>query len=161
MRSLRTFPDINVVKAFDIDSDRLDAFCRYWGVPRASSLDDVLDGSSKRVDLVLNLTNPASHYSVSKRCLEAGKPVYSEKPLATSMSEAIGLRALAKAKGLIIASAPCSVLGKAAQTAWRALRDGEIGRPRLVYAELDDDFIPQSPYKKWISEIRCAVAVSR
>jgi predicted dehydrogenase len=27
-----------------------------------------------------------------------------------------------------------------------------MGIPRLVYAELDDDFIPQSPYKSWISE---------
>ena len=151
MRSLKTFPNINVVTAFDTDSVRLDAFCRYWGVPQASSLDDAL-GSSEAVDLVLNLTNPASHYAVSKRCLEAGKPVYSEKPLATSMPEAIDLHATAKAKVLILASAPCSVLGKAAQTAWLALRSGEIGTPLLVYAELDDDFVPQAPYKKWISE---------
>ena len=152
MRSFKTFPSINVVKAFDTDTDRLDAFCRYWKVPQASSLDDAFDGGSGIVDLVLNLTNPASHYSVSKHCLEAGKPVYSEKPLATSMREAFDLHALAKTKGLIIASAPCSVLGKAAQTVWRALRDGEIGKPLLVYAELDDDFVSQAPYKKWISE---------
>jgi predicted dehydrogenase len=27
-----------------------------------------------------------------------------------------------------------------------------IGQPLLVYAELDDDFITQAPYKKWMSE---------
>ena len=32
------------------------------------------------------VTNPRSHFSVSKACLEAGKHVYSEKPLAMSFS---------------------------------------------------------------------------
>jgi len=152
MRSFKTFPSINVVKAFDIDRDRLNAFCRYWGVLPASSLEDAIAGSSRKVDLVLNLTNPSTHYSVSRLCLEADRPVYSEKPLATSMREAFDLHALARTKRLVIASAPCSFLGRAAQTACRALRDGEIGKPLLVYAELDDDFVSQAPYKKWISE---------
>jgi predicted dehydrogenase len=37
---------------------------------------------------MLNLANPHSHYEVSKRCLEAGRHVYSEKPLATDFAEA-------------------------------------------------------------------------
>ena len=44
------------------------------------------------------------------------------------------------------------MLGQAAQTLWLALRQHEIGGVRLVYAELDDDFVPQAPYKKWMSE---------
>jgi predicted dehydrogenase len=151
MRSLKTFPDISVTTAFDSDRGRLEAFCRYWRVPAADSLDDLLDSSAK-VDLVLNLTNPRSHFSVSHRCLEAGRPVYSEKPLATEMPEAFELYSFAKKKGLMIASAPCSVLGKTAQTAWLALRNGKVGRPLLVYAELDDGFVPQAPYRKWVSE---------
>lgn len=152
MRSLKTYPDIKVVKAFDVDKDRLGAFCSYWGVVAANSLDDALDGGAANVDLVLNLTNPHAHFSVSRHCIEAGKPVYSEKPLATSMDQAFELHALAAARGLVIASAPCSVLGKAAQTAWLAVRNGEVGKPLLVYAELDDDFVPQAPYQKWFSE---------
>jgi predicted dehydrogenase len=52
---------------------------------------------------------------------------------------------------LLLASAPCNVLGEAAQTLWLALRKNAIGRVRLVYAELDDDFLLQAPYKKWTS----------
>jgi predicted dehydrogenase len=151
MRSLKTFPAMKVVKAFDSNRNRLKAFCSYWGVPAAETLDDLLDDTTA-IDLVLNLTNPRAHYSVSKRCLEAGKPVYSEKPLATEMAQAFDLHATAKAKGLVIASAPCSILGKAAQTLWLALRKGQIGKPLLVYGELDDDFVSQAPYKKWVSE---------
>ena len=93
----------------------------------------------------MNLTNPASHFEVSRACLEAGKHVYSEKPLATNMDDARALCALAESKGLMLASAPCSVLGEAAQTLWLALRRNEIGKVRLVYAELDDDFVPRRP----------------
>ena len=89
---------------------------------------------------------------MSRACLEAGKHVYSEKPLATDMGEARALCALAESKGVMLASAPCSVLGEAAQTLWLALRRNEIGKVRLVYAELDDDFVSQAPYRKWVSK---------
>ncbi|WP_156362628.1 Gfo/Idh/MocA family protein [Rubellimicrobium mesophilum] len=152
MRSLRAYPDITVAKAYDTNEARLGAFSSYWNVPAATSLDDALNDRAGSVDLVLNLTNPHSHFAVSKHCLEAGRSVYSEKPLATTLDQALDLHALAKAKALLITSAPCSVLGKAAQTAWLALRNGEIGKPLLVYAELDDDFVPLAPYERWKSE---------
>jgi predicted dehydrogenase len=149
MRSLMTFPWITVVKAYDINKGRLATFCGYWKVPAAVGLAELLDGSA---DLILNLTNPGAHFQVSKLCLEAGKHVYSEKPLATTMADAFELHALAREKGLMLASAPCSVLGEAAQALWLALRRNEIGKPYLAYAELDDDLISQAPHKHWFSE---------
>ena len=150
MRSLRTFPNIAVVVAFDIDGPRLKAFCTYWDVQAASSLEDLL--RSPGLELVLNLTNPGSHFEVSQACLRAGRHVYSEKPLATDMDDAKALHALARDSGLMLASAPCSLLGEAAQTLWASVRREDAGKPLLVYAELDDDYIPSAPYKKWFSE---------
>lgn len=152
MRSLKTFPWITVVKAYDIDKPRLATFCDYWKVPSANSLSELLDNGPNAVDLILNLTNPDAHFEVSRLCLEAGKHVYSEKPLATAMADAFTLHALAQTKGVMLASAPCSVLGEAAQTLWLALRRNEIGKPYLVYAELDDDFVSKAPYRAWFSE---------
>ena len=151
MRSLETFSKLRVVKAYDIDQARLTAFCVHWGVAAARSLDDLLDASPESPDLILNLTNPGSHFEVSRACLEAGKHVYSEKPLATNMDDARLLCSLAEAKGLMLSSAPCSVLSEAAQTLWLAVRRNEIGKVRLIYAELDDDFVPQAPYRRWLS----------
>ena len=152
MRSLETFPELRVVKATDIDHVRLAAFCKYWKVSGARRLYELLVDGPDSPDLILNLTNPSAHFEVSRACLEAGKHVYSEKPLATSMDEAHALCALAERKGLMLASAPCSLLGEAAQTLWLAVRQNEIGTARLVYAELDDDFVPHAPYKNWVSE---------
>jgi len=151
MRSLKTFPAIRIRKAYDRDSRRLGEFCNYWGIEGAESLDKLLETSSEG-DVILNLTNPSEHYKVSLACIQAGRHVYSEKPLATKMADAYALHALATKSGIFLASAPCSVLGEAAQTLWRAVRDGSAGRPLIVYAELDDDFVPQAPYQKWLSE---------
>jgi predicted dehydrogenase len=151
MRSLATFPWIRVTKAYDIDERRLATFCNYWKVANTNTLDELLNGPD-RPDLILNLTNPDAHFQVSKLCLEAGRHVYSEKPLATNMADATELHATAKDKGVLLASAPCSVLGQAAQTLWLALRRNEIGKPYLVYAELDDGLISRAPYQDWISE---------
>jgi predicted dehydrogenase len=152
MRSLSTFPRIQVALAWDEKPARLAQFCNYWSVTPARSLEDLLERSGDQLALVLNLTNPAAHYEITRACLDAGKHVYSEKPLALTFEDAVTLRDLAGSRKLLLASAPCSVLGESAQTVWWALREGAIGKPRLVYAELDDDFVTQAPYRRWLSE---------
>ena len=151
MRSFARHPDVALIRAWDRDPARLEAFCRHWGVAPARSLEELLE-TAPTGSVILNLTNPGAHYAVSRACLEAGHHVYSEKPLAVTMEEARALHALAGERGRLLASAPCSVLGEAAQTLGRALRDGVAGTPRLVYAELDDGFIPQAPWRGWRSE---------
>jgi predicted dehydrogenase len=69
-----------------------------------------------------------------------------------SMVEAKSLAVLSKQNKVLLASAPCSVLSQAAQTMRQAVHDGVAGRPLLVYAELDDGFVPQAPYRNWLSE---------
>ena len=56
----------------------------------------------KSIEVILNLTIPQSHYSVSKKVLNAGKHVYSEKPLATYFEKGKELIALAKKKKLYL-----------------------------------------------------------
>jgi predicted dehydrogenase len=53
----------------------------------------------KDVDLVSVAVPTSAHYSVAKMCLEAGKHVLVEKPIAVRPAEAHELVALAKAKG--------------------------------------------------------------
>ncbi|MCL3881776.1 Gfo/Idh/MocA family oxidoreductase [Marivita sp. GX14005] len=151
MRSLRAMEGLTVARVFDRDAERLARFCDYWNVPRAAGLDELLNAHPPD-GIVLNLTNPASHFDVNMACLKAGCHVYSEKPLALDLDDAKTLCREAKAARLMLASAPCSVLGEAAQTMGYALRTGIAGTPRLIYAELDDGFVPQAAYRQWLSE---------
>lgn len=150
MRSLALYDDLRIVGAYDIDADRLEQFCGYWKVQPFQSLDMLTQ--SGRCDLILNLTNPHAHSEVTRRCLASGVHVYSEKPLAMKLNDAIDLHMLAQEKNLLLGSAPCNFLSESAQIACKTLRDFKIGRPRLIYAELDDGFITQAPYEFWVSE---------
>lgn len=151
LRSLKTFPQVQVLGAYDRDPARMRAFCSHWGIAELASLAALFE-VQPRDGVILNLTNPDQHYALNRACLEAGFHVYSEKPLAMTMPDATDLHALAATKGLMLASAPCSVLGQTAQTLAHAVRDGVAGTPRLIYAELDDGFVAQAPVDKWISE---------
>lgn len=147
--TLANHPSLELAGVYDRDAERARRFAARLGVRCYKSLGELLDDG--RVGLVANLTNPASHFEVSRASLEAGKHVYSEKPLATSLADAARLVELAEARGLLLASAPCTVLGECAQTVWKALRERRIGTPRLVYAEMDDGPIPLEDHATWRS----------
>jgi predicted dehydrogenase len=149
LATLVNYPELHLAGVFDRDEERLGRFASFHGVSRFRSYEELL--ADRSVELVVNLTNPSSHHQVSLAALMAGKHVYSEKPLAMSFQEAEQLVALAENRGLRIVSAPCTVLGEAAQTMWKALRDGRIGTPRLVYAEMDDGPIPLLDHQSWAS----------
>ena len=151
MRSFESFPDILVLGAHDRQPDRMAAFCRKWRIPALATVEDAFAAADKKT-VFLNLTNPFEHYPVSRAILEAGFACWSEKPLAMAMPDAMALCALAQESRLLLASAPCSLLGEAAQTLGHALRNNLAGQPRLIYAELDDGFIPQAPLETWRSE---------
>lgn len=151
MRSADLHPDISIIGAYDIRPDRLRAFCDYWKLPAFGSLAELLSALPGN-GLVLNLTNPDSHHEVTRDCLNMGRHVYSEKPLATEFSQAQELVELARSKGLVLGGAPCSYLSQAALTLAEAVRTNICGPARLVYAELDDGYIPQAPFERWRSE---------
>ena len=141
-RTLANYPQLRLVSAYDRDAGNLERFCAQWPARRCASFDELL--AEAGVDIVLNLTNPHSHDAVTQAALNAGKHVYSEKPLAMNVARAQELVALARQKGLYLSSAPCSLLSPAAQTLWKALREGAIGSMRLVYANFDGGMIAPS-----------------
>ena len=132
---------------YDRVHGRRDHFAGFYNLDCYDSLSDLLDDQS--VSIVLNLTNPDQHFAVTRACLQAGKHVYSEKPLSIDLAQAEDLAAEAERLGLHLASAPATVLGEAAQTLWREVREQTMGAPRLVYAELDDGMVHRIGYENW------------
>lgn len=91
----------------------------------ALSVDALL--SRGDLSVVINLTPPAAHFSVSKDILSAGKHVYSEKPFVSSLEDGRHLLAMADERGLSVASAPDTFLGGAHQLVRQAVDAGAIG----------------------------------
>ena len=101
--TLSDYPELELVGVMDRDNERALKFGKFYGVNTYASLDALV--ADPQVDVVVNLTNPESHYVVSKTSLEHGKHVYSEKPLAGKISEAEELVQIAEKRGRRIASA--------------------------------------------------------
>ena len=149
LQAMQFHPELELIAVYDRDADRQRQFASFYGVPAVNSLDGIL---SSDAELVLNLTNPRAHYEINKACIEAGKHVYCEKPLAMNLSDARELVELGTAKGLLVVSAPCNVLGESAQTLWKALRENVVGEVYAVYAEMNDGLTHRMPYRSWFSK---------
>lgn len=150
MKTFPGHPQIEVIGVTDRNQSRAATFAAFHALPVYQSLSALL--ADPQVELVVNLTNPRSHYEVTRACLEAGKHVYSEKPLAMEIGQARELVKLAEHKRLLLSSAPCSLLGETAQTIWKVLRRHSVGQVRVVYAEMDEGLVHQMPFKSWVSE---------
>ncbi|MFT4234101.1 MAG: Gfo/Idh/MocA family oxidoreductase [Microbacterium sp.] len=127
LENLTSFPDTRVAIVGDIDEPRAAAQAAKFGVPESGSPDDVL--AHPDVEIVVNLTIPAAHVPVSLAAIDAGKHVWSEKPIGTDRAGAQSLLARAAEKGLRVGIAPDTVLGPGLQTARRAVERGDIGVP--------------------------------
>ncbi|MCS6524024.1 Gfo/Idh/MocA family oxidoreductase [Curtobacterium sp. Csp1] len=148
LTNLTTFPDVEVVRIGDIDTARAAESAAKWGVPASGSGEDVL--ADPDVEIVVNLTLPATHVEVSTAALRAGKHVWSEKPIGVDRESAAGLVALADELGLRLGIAPDTVLGTGWQTAKRAIEAGAIGTPLTAVTSMQwqgpDVFHPNASF---------------
>ncbi len=93
---------------------------------RAQTPDELLKNSE--LDVIVNLTIPATHYSVSMDIVSAGKHAYSEKPFVLTLEEGMALKKAAHDRGLQVGSAPDTFLGGAHQQARDIIDSGKLGK---------------------------------
>jgi len=67
--TLSNYPELKLVGAYDRNEANLKSFVARWPVKAYASVDELLADST--VEMVLNLTNPRSHFEITQRCLEA------------------------------------------------------------------------------------------
>jgi predicted dehydrogenase len=133
-RDILTRPGIRLVAATDLDPVRLAAFAEEHTCRAHPSLGKLL--ADPDVNIVTNLTVHHAHFEVTKAALEAGRHVYSEKPLALRSSEARELVSIAHERGLRLGCSPSTFLGEAQQTAAAWIRGGRLGTVRAIYADV-------------------------
>jgi predicted dehydrogenase len=125
---------LRVVAFADADTQRAQRVSEKFAGSAVMSADELVKASN--VDVVLNLTTPASHHEVTLAAIAAGKHVYSEKPLATSISLAQQILDASDAARVRVGCAPDTVLGTGVQTARDFIDSGELGLPTAASASL-------------------------
>ena len=126
------FDDIEVVACSDLVLERAEQQSEAYGVPKACTPEELL--ADEEVEIVLNLTVPIVHAEISLAALEAGKHVYTEKPLAVSLEGGHRMLEVAGERNLLIGCAPDTFLGGGLQTCRRVVDEGIIGEPVAVTA---------------------------
>jgi len=122
----RRFPTVAMTAIADLDLARARARADQHGI---EAMDVTTLLADQSIDVVLDLTVPAAHAQVNRAALEAGKHVYSEKPLATDREAGRELVKLAESHHLLIGCAPDTFLGAGLQAARAVLDAGTIGTP--------------------------------
>lgn len=99
IEALRRLPEIEVVGLCEATKELAQEKAKLLGIKRAFVFEDLL--KEEDIDAIHICTPNFLHYSQAKAVLLAGKHVICEKPLATNLSEAEELVALAQEKGLV------------------------------------------------------------
>ena len=124
LRSQQYFNNLNFVSCADINVDLAKKTASEYNL-KSQTVNELLN--DEQIDVILNITIPQAHYEVSKSILQAGKHVYSEKPMSIKYEEAKELLQFAKEKNLYFGNAPDTFLGGGGQLTRQKIDNGEIG----------------------------------
>jgi len=127
-RSQTYFNNIDIVACADINIEAANKCAQEYNI-QAKDVDDLL--VDKEIDIILNLTNPTSHYETIKKTLLSNKHSYCEKPLSISFEQGKELVELANSKKLYLGNAPDTFLGGGGQLTKKIIDSGEVGDIKL------------------------------
>jgi predicted dehydrogenase len=84
---------------------------------------------------VIIATPAASHFSLAKQVLDAGKHVFVEKPLATKVAEVDELSRRAAGRNLVVMTGHTFVYNSAVRYVKKLIDSGELGDLRYIYSQ--------------------------
>ncbi len=132
--TLKECPYAEVVSLCDIRPERARRQAERFGVAHHyPHVDAMLAGEP--FELLVNLTDMQAHEHLNRRALEAGRHVWSEKPLANSLAAGRQLLALARRKQLRFWGAPITVHSPQFAFMARTLASGQLGRLAAAHAD--------------------------
>lgn len=132
LKTLKQYEGIDVTACGSLNLDESRAKAAEYDIPKVATPEDII--ADPEIDGILNLTIPAAHAKVSMAALNAGKHVYSEKPLVSDLAEGRRILDRAAALDLTVGNAPDTFLGGRWQTVRKLIDAGTIGRPTGVMA---------------------------
>lgn len=126
----QVFKNVEVTACADRFIEKAKEKALEFGVSKACTVEELLSDPS--IQIVVNLTIPASHAEINMAAINAGKNVYTEKTLALNREDGQKTLRLAKEKGLLVGCAPDTYLGAGLQTCRKLIDEGWIGKPTLA-----------------------------
>ncbi len=126
LRNFSQLSDSEVVRCADLSEDRLSHMKTLY--PQVQATSDYLElVGADDIDAVVIATPPRTHVEIAMKALEAGKHVFVEKPLATSVADSEMLVNTAKANNLVLMVGHTFVFTAAVNKIKELVKSGELG----------------------------------
>ena len=130
----RAAPDCSVATVCDLDAGyRAEIEKTFPGTPTTASYEDVL--KDPKIDAVLLVTPPATHFSLGRKAIEAGKHIWIEKPLALRLAEGKQMVELAEKKKTVLFVVHTFLYDRAIRMAHDMIGSGEMGDVHHVFLQ--------------------------
>ena len=129
---------IELASCFSRDQGRREAFAQEFGIPRtAATYEELL--ADPEIEGVMVTTPNDTHLPVIRQALEAGKAVYTDKPVAHTLEDANAIAAAVRASGQVFAVGHSSrrLSGHRVMKEW--IDSGKIGEISLAEANFSNE----------------------
>jgi predicted dehydrogenase len=130
LRALHGSSEAAVRWICDLDPDRLAMTSRRSRAAGTTDVDHILEDPETQA--VILATPVATHFELASRCLDAGKHVLVEEPLAASSGEAADLIQLGRDRGLAVMCAHSLLFGAPVRNLAELIAEERLGELRFV-----------------------------
>ena len=128
---------LKIVAAFSRSPEKRETFERELGVPAAPDLKTMLS-SPEIKGAILTVPNE-QHLPVAREVARAGKHVYTEKPIASTLEEGLQIAALEKEHGITVTVGHSARLMAGVRKIREAIDSGELGRVAFLEANFSNE----------------------
>jgi len=134
LRNMSANKNCEVKIVVDLSADRRN-FVKslYPAIETSDRISDVIE--DENIDAVVIATPVASHFDLAMKCLEAGKHILVEKPMATTVKEVRQIGELAEGKGLVAMVGHTFLFNAAVRYVKTLIEIGELGDIRYIYSQ--------------------------
>ncbi len=147
MRAARASNAIEIVSGFTRSEENRKAFEKEFGVRSTSDLTTLLaDPQLKGV--ILTVPNE-QHLPLAREAAQAGKHVYTEKPIASTLEEGLAIEALEKTHGVSVTVGHSARLMAGIRLIGQAIEAGELGRVGFMEANFSNERALELTPKAW------------
>jgi predicted dehydrogenase len=146
-RAARASEAIEIVSGFSRSEESRADFQKEFGVKSAPDLATLL-GNAEIKGVILTVPNE-QHLPLAREVAKAGKHVYTEKPIASTLEEGLAIEALEKTYGVSVTVGHSARLMAGIRAMGKAIEAGELGRVGFMEANFSNERALELTPKAW------------
>jgi predicted dehydrogenase len=146
-RAAQKSDKLEIVSAFSRSPEKRAAFTQEFGIPAAPDLAAML-ADPDIAGVIITVPNE-QHLPVAREVAKAGKHVYTEKPIASTLAEGLAIEALEQAYGVSVTVGHSARLMAGIRLIRQKIDAGELGRVAFLEANFSNERALELTPKVW------------